>query len=522
MDPFSALSIATAVLQFVDFGTKLLSGAHEIYYSTTGTTEENSLHRLAAKCGTLSKELLQLIRRSIPSDPKSKRAVLRAIFTDRLHEKEEASIVGYIEGISELKQRFQSLAEESFDGFASLQTNLNSFHTVLKSTVSSNASALLQELLNTPSQALAETRILQGMASASMHQRENQIDEAHFETFRWIVDDASKSHGLYRRRFNQWVREGTGVFHISGKLGSGKSTLMKFPSTHKHTINGLEQWAGRKRLTLDGLLCGVLHDTLKQCLEFIPVVFPEQWEESMRSDWRVHLQFRFSQKDIRAALSTLLHNEELYKKHRLCFFIDGLDECLETYQEDYHDMVNLLLGWIDVAPFDLKLCPSSRNYEIFRTAFKDEKRLQLHELTRHDIENFVIHRLKGFEICSYTKSAAQAKQKLVKEIVDRADGVFLWVALVLKSLRGSLKYDNQLEHLLRRIQMIPREMEPLIDHLLTWANPLDRISAYRTFAVVGKLSELGMAPMTLLRDSFSSDYEMDTTFAMHTELRGCG
>ncbi|KAE8365411.1 hypothetical protein BDV27DRAFT_144453 [Aspergillus caelatus] len=247
------------------------------------------------------------------------------------------------------------------------------------------------------------------------------------------------------------------------------------------SINGFEKEQGSStspeswdlgKKTLDGLLCGVLHDTLKQCPEFIPVVFPEQWEESMRSDWRVHLQFRFSQKDIRAALSTLLHNEELYKKHRLCFFIDGLDECLETYQEDYHDMVNLLLGWIDVAPFDLKLCPSSRNYEIFRTAFKDEKRLQLHELTRHDIENFVIHRLKGFEICSYTKSAAQAKQKL-----------------------------------------------PLIDHLLTWANPLDRISAYRTFAVVGKLSELGMAPMTLLRDSFLSDYEMDTTFAMHTELR---
>ncbi|OGM46469.1 hypothetical protein ABOM_004549 [Aspergillus bombycis] len=68
---------------------------------------------------------------------------------------------------------------------------------------------------------------------------------------------------------------------------------------------------------------------------------------------------------------------------------------------------------------------------------------------------------------------------------------------------------------------MPREMESLIDHLLTWNNPIDRISAYRTFAVVGKLSELGMAPMTLLRYSFLSDYEMDTTFAMHAELSGC-
>lgn len=119
-----ALSIATAVLQFVDFSTKRLSGSREIYYSTTGTTEENVtltlvakeieawssklrssstlgatrseenfLHRLAAECGALSKELLHLIRRSIPNDPKSKRAVLRAVFTDRLHEKEKRQLL---------------------------------------------------------------------------------------------------------------------------------------------------------------------------------------------------------------------------------------------------------------------------------------------------------------------------------------------------------------------------------------------------------------------------------------------
>lgn len=124
---------------------------------------------------------------------------------------------------------------------------------------------------------------------------------------------------------------------------------MKFLSTYKHTINGLEQWAERKRLvlvrfffwrpgveaekTMDGLLCGIVHDTLKQCPEFTPIVFPEQWEESIRSDWRVPLQFRFSRKDIRVALNTLLHNKELYEKYRLCFFVDGLDECLETYGE---------------------------------------------------------------------------------------------------------------------------------------------------------------------------------------------
>ncbi|KAE8395122.1 hypothetical protein BDV23DRAFT_195356 [Aspergillus alliaceus] len=223
-------------------------------------------------------------------------------------------------------------------------------------------------------------------------------------------------------------------------------------------------------------MCGLLHDALEQCPEFIPAIFPEQWKESIRSDWRVRLQFQFSREDIRAAFNQLLHHKELYENYRLYFFIDGLDECLETCQEDYYDVVDLLLGWIDLAPLDLKLCVSSRNYEVFRTAFDDGMRLQLHELAHSDIANLVIYRLEGFEICSDTKTAVTGQAGF--------------------------------------------KMESLIDHLLTWNNPLDRISAYRTFAVVGKFSELGMTPMTLLRYTFLFDYEIDSNFAMRAEMRG--
>ena len=38
MDPLSALSVAAAVLQFVDFGTRLLSTSYEIYKSPFGET----------------------------------------------------------------------------------------------------------------------------------------------------------------------------------------------------------------------------------------------------------------------------------------------------------------------------------------------------------------------------------------------------------------------------------------------------------------------------------------------------
>ena len=40
MEPLAAISLAGSVIQFVDFGAKLLSEAHEIYHSKDGTTTE--------------------------------------------------------------------------------------------------------------------------------------------------------------------------------------------------------------------------------------------------------------------------------------------------------------------------------------------------------------------------------------------------------------------------------------------------------------------------------------------------
>jgi hypothetical protein len=42
MEPFSALAIATSVVQFVDFSSKIVSGSRELYKSSTGLTNDNT------------------------------------------------------------------------------------------------------------------------------------------------------------------------------------------------------------------------------------------------------------------------------------------------------------------------------------------------------------------------------------------------------------------------------------------------------------------------------------------------
>ena len=41
MDPFSALSLVSSVIQFVDFGASLLSRSREIYHSTVGASNDH-------------------------------------------------------------------------------------------------------------------------------------------------------------------------------------------------------------------------------------------------------------------------------------------------------------------------------------------------------------------------------------------------------------------------------------------------------------------------------------------------
>jgi len=58
MDPLSALSVAASLVQFVDFGSRMLSDAKEMYTSTPGRTLRNlELSTMAADLSKLSKDV---------------------------------------------------------------------------------------------------------------------------------------------------------------------------------------------------------------------------------------------------------------------------------------------------------------------------------------------------------------------------------------------------------------------------------------------------------------------------------
>ena len=57
-----------------------------------------------------------------------------------------------------------------------------------------------------------------------MHTRREMVRAAHQNTFQWILNDEGPDTQL-ATGFSKWLKQERGVYWISGKAGSGKSTV---------------------------------------------------------------------------------------------------------------------------------------------------------------------------------------------------------------------------------------------------------------------------------------------------------
>ncbi|KAK4095685.1 hypothetical protein N658DRAFT_386454, partial [Parathielavia hyrcaniae] len=202
-------------------------------------------------------------------------------------------------------------------------------------------------------------------------------------------------------RFQHWLREGAGVVHISGKPGSGKSTLMKLLLSDERTKQELEAWAGPKQLafahfsfwlsgerlqySLEGLHRSILFETLIQCPELIPSVFPQAYKNfsKAKADESIDELF-FSSSNIKKAFTDLIARPPP-PGYRFCLFIDGLDEYGGDVVDEleHQRLADALNSW--AAHPDVKILASSRPHREFEDTFSNDQRIRLHELTKSDI-----------------------------------------------------------------------------------------------------------------------------------------
>jgi NACHT domain len=369
-----------------------------------------------------------------------------------------------------------------------------------------------------------ECRILDSLRFQRMEMRAARIMDAHTRTFEWIFSQDDESAGVSTENlFLQWLTSSDGTFWITGKAGSGKSTLMKFLSNHPMTNQILRTWAAGSDLVIgmfyfwyagtelqksqEGLLQTLLHQILSQCPDLLPDVLPERWKECSSS----HISSdHWTRAELIQAFEELARTTALTKK--FCFFVDGLDE----YSGDHEEIIKLLR---DITCSDhIKLCLSSRPWNIFLLNFgkPSHLHLRLEDLTRNDIQLYVSNMLEENALFQELQlHEAQRCEDLVNEIVCKARGVFLWVFLVIRSLIQGLTNADRIVDLQRRLRQLPVDLETYFKHILTNIDDIYKEQTGQTFQTAIHAS----SPLSLMTYVMLDEIEESPNFALELQIR---
>ncbi|KAK3690383.1 hypothetical protein B0T22DRAFT_378099 [Podospora appendiculata] len=581
MDPFVAVGLASSIVAFLDFGFKVVKAARAIQESvTSGTTSQDEdlaflsekikglaidlqpatpesqmtsdevrLGELAKTCTRLSDDLLKLIGKLQPANPTSKRQLLRTALRAQLHLQ-----LSYMSK-SELQSRLDQVITTGNcqqGELASLLRNVQALQQgVTVTSLGPDVLDQLSSLLRSTTRALDKTlqsRVMDPLYFKTMNNRFEEVETAHEQTFNWILGPSGNSPGSYddsdsdndsnsdsqekaRADFVTWLTEGHGIFHITGKPGSGKSTLMKYLCQHPQTRSFLETWAAPKQLitanfffwkpgsplqkSMNGLLRALLYCLLEQAPDLIPTCLPVQWNAAHGHSESITL----STSDVQDALDRLVTNPTVYQNHKFVFFIDGLDE----FKGNHDLMTKRLLNWASTSSTNLKICVSSREWLVFQQRLAHCPSMRLHDLTSRDIRGLILATLEANEEFQELSKTARP-DRLVDALHFKSEGVFLWVTLVLRMIEQALLTDDGMDDLLKKIQTTPAELECLYEQLfnsvLNEGHPIDQQFALKILRLLsfvpgskGNGSSTPARDLELLDCLFLDDFDKNPRFA---------
>ncbi|KAI6843343.1 hypothetical protein KC332_g3577 [Hortaea werneckii] len=325
--------------------------------------------------------------------------------------------------------------------------------------------------------------VLRNLTFPEMAARYKGIPQAYKTTYSWIFED----NGIFQR----WLTMSDKTFWIGGKAGSGKSTFMKFLANHPTTKSGLQQWSEGRRLVIadhymwnpgapmqkskEGLLRNLLFQILRQCPDLIETAFPSR---SSFSDFVNRHADSWTESELAGALDLVLNHQAQITS--FCFFLDGLDE----YSDPTLELIRYLES-LSTRPH-VKLCVSSRPWNEFHQAYGQiaDHHLTLQHLTRTDIKNYIVGELINDPLFINLAPGAEYTDSITKKILNRAQGVFLWVRLVVRDLRQALAEGDDTKQLDLRLEALPSDLESYFGRMLYSLNPVRRRQAARALLVM--------------------------------------
>ncbi|KAF2237239.1 hypothetical protein EV356DRAFT_496816 [Viridothelium virens] len=427
---------------------------------------EKSVQEKAIQCHEECKRLLEMLESLRANNARQK--IVAALKSIRKQPKIEACRKRLKELQAQLSLVLLALVQsDQRQEFSSLRDCIEEQHEQNASELqqaTKTVTTQMRELLQRNDNVVA--KIIRSLEFPTMYQRRHDLVDAASETFNWPFSESPIA---------DWLQKGTGIFWVRGKAGSGKSTLMKHIVQDRRTYEHLKIWANDKTLLVadhffwisgaslqrsyQGMLQTLLHSIFRADRSLVPIVCPDRYQNVELDDGGI-----WSTDELFECLCASVRDSNV----RYCFFIDGLDEYQP--QEDHLKLVDRLKQITKYT--NVKLCVSSRVWTIFENAFGlNHQTIRLEEVTRDDMKKFARSRLSASDIETGQTNLADWSSKfdgLVDDIVDKAEGVFLWTHLVLSSMHDRMLAGIDPDGLRQCLREFPSDLEEYIRDLI-WA-----------------------------------------------------
>ncbi|KAI4108882.1 MAG: hypothetical protein LQ339_002000 [Xanthoria mediterranea] len=379
---------------------------------------------------------------------------------------------------------------------------------------------------------ISHTRLRESLFFPDIVAREEQISDAFEGTCRWIFDSSNNQESNSRpwSNFRKWLETETGVYWISGKPGSGKSTLMKSILNSERTPQLLADWEKGTDLIVvsfffwsagmalqkscTGLLRSLLYQIATQwpALADLAVSPTGRSKDAIDGSRSWNPLTTWTDQGLMSLLNRFL--DEKPANISLCAFVDGLDEFVGD-----EDFLLHMIGLLNNSS-RCKICVSSRPEQAFRQEFRLCPQLRVQDLNREDIERTAAGKLRpSLQKHSTLPIPDDAVQYLVGALVDKASGVFLWLDLMTKDLSKGSRDGDTLEELHSRLARTPDTINGLYAHMLQKIDPLYVEQCVHYCSILLMADELRLkSEITLLtlalgeRESWNHVLDFDLTY----------
>lgn len=344
--------------------------------------------------------------------------------------------------------------------------------------------------------------ILQTLHKSDYESYKDAIDRPAEETCRWFLQ-----HPLYLNWLNQ---PRSGLLWVTGDPGCGKTVLTSF------LIDAVRASAAQ------------INTPTAVCFFFCDEKIEHQNDGGSILSGILHQLFRYNSHLIRHARDSFeTKNPQLVMKFKnlwdifnasildseagnIIVLVDALDECNPSSRTQFiRSLASHLSSRQSSNEYVFKVLITSRGHQSIEDTFESTLHVRLRaedhlDQTAEDVARFI--RLRTARIQTLTACSDEVMRGVEGQLIEKADGTFLWVSLVLDILDKTT--DASPEAFNRILHSLPQELNGVYEAILNSSSEPDRLTKILHILIATRrpltLTELNIALGMLPTDSITS------------------